>query len=290
MEKDKEFTNTESHYDFGARIYDSRLGKWMAVDPALKEYPDLNPYNFVANNPIMFVDPDGKRVRAYDTESKDLVIKTLNYVFGEGHGFSFESNVLVQAAEPPKNMTSQQTLMYKYFVETLIESQTITTVKVGKNNLLKLDNDGNLQAYKVTEGTAKTFNTTYPRVMEYGEGPFPRIISSERTENDILVTSGLLANGINLNTEAGNKVFNPEHALLHEFAHAIVYTIMNEMGGQFNGTDFNKMNKQERSDWAIRYTNTLIESKGQSIETGAGQHNRDIKDTPDKSKVEPLKK
>jgi RHS repeat-associated protein len=54
--------------DFGARLYDNRLGRWLALDPLAKKYPELTPYNFVANNPLFFVDPDGKRILIYYQE------------------------------------------------------------------------------------------------------------------------------------------------------------------------------------------------------------------------------
>lgn len=36
--------------------------KWWSTDPAANEYPSLSPYNFVGNNPINAIDPDGKRI------------------------------------------------------------------------------------------------------------------------------------------------------------------------------------------------------------------------------------
>ncbi len=59
-EKDDEVKGLGNSLDFGARVYDSRLGKWMSIDPLQKMYPGLSPYNFVANSPIMCLDPDGR--------------------------------------------------------------------------------------------------------------------------------------------------------------------------------------------------------------------------------------
>jgi len=47
-----------SKLDFGARIYDSRVGKWFSTEPLFKKYPNLSPYNYCNNNPIHFVDKD----------------------------------------------------------------------------------------------------------------------------------------------------------------------------------------------------------------------------------------
>lgn len=47
---------------YGARYYDNQLSMWLSVDPLDVEYPSLTPYNFVANNPLEFVDPDGNEI------------------------------------------------------------------------------------------------------------------------------------------------------------------------------------------------------------------------------------
>ena len=59
-EKDDEINVNGGDYDFGARIYDSRLGRFLSRDPHARKYPFMTPYCFAANNPIRFVDVDGK--------------------------------------------------------------------------------------------------------------------------------------------------------------------------------------------------------------------------------------
>lgn len=59
-ENDNEVKGDGNSLNFGGRIYDSRLGRWLSLDPLLAKYPDLSPYNFCANNPIFFVDINGK--------------------------------------------------------------------------------------------------------------------------------------------------------------------------------------------------------------------------------------
>ncbi len=47
-------------YDITARNYDPALGRWMNIDPLAEYGKMLTPYQFSFNNPIMFVDDDGK--------------------------------------------------------------------------------------------------------------------------------------------------------------------------------------------------------------------------------------
>lgn len=61
-ENDSEIYGESNAYDFGARIQDPRLVRWLSVDPLQKKYPDLNPFNFAGNNPITFYDPNGKEI------------------------------------------------------------------------------------------------------------------------------------------------------------------------------------------------------------------------------------
>lgn len=48
-----------------ARYYDTRIGRFLQIDPKAQKYPGWSPYNYAANNPILNLDPDGKEVRVY---------------------------------------------------------------------------------------------------------------------------------------------------------------------------------------------------------------------------------
>lgn len=58
-ENDKETYGEGNAYDFGARVYDPRLGRMLSIDKYASSFPDWSPYVYCADNPIYFVDKDG---------------------------------------------------------------------------------------------------------------------------------------------------------------------------------------------------------------------------------------
>ncbi|GEP93723.1 hypothetical protein CTE07_53680 [Chitinophaga terrae (ex Kim and Jung 2007)] len=45
--------------DYGMRVYDPRIGRFLSVDPLTKDYSELTPYQFSSNSPIVNIDIDG---------------------------------------------------------------------------------------------------------------------------------------------------------------------------------------------------------------------------------------
>jgi len=58
-EMDNEVKGNGAQYDYGFRIYDPRLGRFLSVDPLTASYPWYTPYQFAGNQPINAIDLDG---------------------------------------------------------------------------------------------------------------------------------------------------------------------------------------------------------------------------------------
>jgi RHS repeat-associated protein len=61
-ENDNEVKGIGNQVDFGERIFDPRIGKWLSLDPLMNKYPFASPYQFALNTPIQAKDPDGRLV------------------------------------------------------------------------------------------------------------------------------------------------------------------------------------------------------------------------------------
>src|SRR5262245_37925769 len=64
-ENDSEIKGEGNQQDYGMRIYDPRLGRFLSKDPISSNYPELSTYQFASNRPISAIDLDG-------LEAKDL--------------------------------------------------------------------------------------------------------------------------------------------------------------------------------------------------------------------------
>lgn len=75
-EKVNEITGNSSDYDFGARIYDARIGRWMSVDALYYNHPNISSYTLSANSPIYLMDFDGNDYIVYiNHNEKKITIK-----------------------------------------------------------------------------------------------------------------------------------------------------------------------------------------------------------------------
>jgi RHS repeat-associated protein len=103
-EKDDEVYGNGNVYDYGFRIYNPRLGKFLSMDPLTKSYPWYTPYQFAGNKPIAYIDLDGLEELKY-TSSMGTMGENIEQVI-------CNSDVLTQVYENVTDPTVENTTIY----------------------------------------------------------------------------------------------------------------------------------------------------------------------------------
>ncbi|MFW5879787.1 MAG: hypothetical protein ACOCUV_03075, partial [bacterium] len=176
MEKDDEWTgSTGSHYDFGARIYDSRIARFFKVDDFANKFPYQSSYLFAGNTPIAGVDINGDSL----------------YILTYVEGSSYRGSDMFKAAALTRKVD--------------IESSGYFDPKRDKVVVLKIQDVSTIKT-KV-EKTVDRYSAKYGNTVEFGvwshagmDGP----TGSEATTTDALDGKQMTLSGwgkINFNWE-----------------------------------------------------------------------------------------
>ena len=92
-EQDSEAYGDGNYYDYGFKIYNPRLGKFLSTDPLTSSYAWYTPYQFAGNKPIQCDDIDGSEERIYIyrfdyAASKYKLINYYNILDKGAHGYN----------------------------------------------------------------------------------------------------------------------------------------------------------------------------------------------------------
>jgi RHS repeat-associated protein len=69
-----------STYDYGFRIYNPAIAKFLSIDPLYQKYPFYTPYQFASNTPISAIDIDGLEANKLWNAVEWIGEKTMEYV------------------------------------------------------------------------------------------------------------------------------------------------------------------------------------------------------------------
>lgn len=113
-ENDKETVGTgDGTQDYGARIYNPALGRFFSVDPITRAYPELTPYQFASNMPILAIDLDGLEAfpnNAIQGKNGEIFVRTKLQPLADYEVFE---QVTVQKADATSKFNSRVDFLVK---------------------------------------------------------------------------------------------------------------------------------------------------------------------------------
>lgn len=215
MEKDDEIKGTNNSYDFGARMYDGRVGRWLSRDPLEAKYPNHSPYHYAVNSPLLFKDPNGED--AVVTISKD------------GTEVKYSSTIYIVGNEGDREYIRElQNLYNHHFADVVYEGRD----KDGKPVDLVIEM--NFVFVERTESTVPDNIEHYRRTLDPNGDPKKyKLIGTEANPNEdtpglkygenlVVVGFDFAANSANpdqsqavIASSTKNKAFATLHEVLH---------------------------------------------------------------------------
>jgi RHS repeat-associated protein len=174
--------------DFGMRMYQADIGRFFAQDGFAEKYLDLTPYQYGANNPLMFVDINGDslnvaHLRDNNPEANSTLISDLEEKTGLSLSVDDEGNVSYASQDGKASVAKDKdgkkvgSRAARKALIKLIDADAKVTVKDYPNGGTRVDMDGpdpnvilfdSKQIDGFIAGTSKDLNpTTYGYALNF---------------------------------------------------------------------------------------------------------------------------
>jgi RHS repeat-associated protein len=150
-ENDGEWTGSDTRHiqDYGFRLYNPAIGKFLSVDPLSPDYPFYTPYQFAGNKPIKFIDLDGLEEAPnnadVDMHNLERARRNIHNNFLPNLG---EMNIITEIKEVPIMMRKPQLASNLFQVIWYSQQANTSGVKLYGQILNKVANDPAVSEYR----------------------------------------------------------------------------------------------------------------------------------------------
>ncbi len=254
--------------DFGARIYDPRLGRWLSPDKFEYMLPYLSPYNAMSNNPIFKMDSDGNIDFTYQVAKR------------KNEDGSMTKVVNVKVIYKVINLSDRE-IKQEYFQGVNNESRDYFNYKSNDVEYLKgiKDVEVNIDISFKVEKSLDNVKSGENVLLVVNE------LNGQKTAND---PAGLATMGGNVAAVEAQYIFDPlfTSLVLHEVGHNMSLEHIGEKGNVMmptldNGKDLGNLNlsDQQKDNSFGRYYNINFRSdtKGSNVQGDVKSKAKDFK-------------
>jgi len=219
-------------YDYGARWYDPAVGRFTTIDPLSDQFADQSPYHYAYNNPLRYIDPDGRSADDIIIPNKADRAAVLKMVNARAEGtFKADDNGRLYLADA--NSGDVQSTYYRDKLVSAIESDNVISIEIGET----ATNAAN-QEFSVSEmGEGLTLYNNNIADVDSGE-------ASDLVETATVTVTGRGREGV---TDADGNPIRREGAdiLAHEIVgHAVPLVVGPDTGNAIENE--NKVRCQQR--------------------------------------------
>ena len=207
-ENDNESVGTGDYENYGMRIYDSRVGRFISIDPLFNKFPWWSPYAFAGDNPIWAKDLDGLET---DKVNDKLSYTPTPVLTNSEQVKLFQERQIAHAigAGLADIVYEDRTSSERSGATTILESRT--SVSIGKDNTVKVVIDLRSR-YQIKKGGGAIYEVSFeagkeglPEITEYlaKRGLKALQISGE--------TADIIAKTLKYVAVGGNKIADSAH-------------------------------------------------------------------------------
>ena len=209
--------------DEGVRYYDARASVWLGVDALSEKYPSISPYSYTANNPIRFVEVDGRYFAG--TNGKPVTVK----VRRDG-SITLSKNASGDLKRMANLITKSKSKTAMAMFKKVAENKTKVNFKIVEekvdNNLLGLhqahDKDGKALSWEVdSDGIGK-----FEGILSYITGEKGNTLYKEAS---ITIFEGNIDDSLVIQQiYSGDSELTTEESMVETFAHEADHNINQE--------------------------------------------------------------